>query len=131
MQETRFRKGLQRGVALTSVVTFLMMPVNVVYANDITQGNSGVGSLTDIKGGQSNVTDITSGFVQNGTGINHFGKFNVDGKANLLGANRYVNMVDTMANINGILNAFQKTSRYPSCVSIVATRALSACLHPC
>ncbi|MBQ2872176.1 leukotoxin LktA family filamentous adhesin [bacterium] len=125
MQETRFRKGLQRGVALTSVVTFLMMPVNVVYANDITQGNSGVGSLTDIKGGQSNVTDITSGFVQNGTGINHFGKFNVDGKANLLGANRYVNMVDTMANINGILNAFQKTGQLPANVMFISPEGMA------
>ena len=125
MQERRLGKQVQRGVALTSVVTFLLMPVNLTYANEITAGNSGIGSLTDINNKTGNVTDITSNFVQNGTGINHFGSFKVDGEANLLGANRYVNMVDGMANINGILNAFQKTGQLPANVMFISPEGMA------
>ena len=129
MQKSKkLKKQLQRGVALTSVATFLLMPVNVAYgANNITAGASGVGSLTNITGGTGNVTDVTSNFVKNGTGINHFGNFNIGagGTANLLGANRYVNLVDTKVNINGILNSFKTGGQLPANVMFISSEGMA------
>ena len=110
MQNRNLKKRMQKSIALASMAAFLMMPGSMAFGvNNITAGNSGVGSLTTI-GGTSTNTTITSNFVKNGTGINHFGQFNIGegGSAKLLNATRYVNMVDGFANINGILNAINK-----------------------
>jgi len=110
MQNGNLKKRMQKSIALASMAAFLMMPGSMAFGvNNITAGNSGVGSLTNISGTTTN-TQITSGFIKNGTGINHFGQFNIGegGTASLLGANRYVNMVDGFANINGMMNAINK-----------------------
>lgn len=109
MQNIKLQKRIQRGLALTAITSFLVMPVNLACANNITAGDSAIGGKTNITGGNGTVTDITSGFVQNGTGMNHFNNFDISsgGTANLLGADRYINMVDKGININGTLNAFK------------------------
>ena len=127
MHEEKLKRRMQKSVALASMAAFLLMPVNLAYGanNNITAGSSGIGSLTNISGGKSDYTNITSGFVQNGTGINHFGKFEVNGSADLNGANRYVNMVDGFANINGLLNAFKINGSIPANVMFISPEGMA------
>ena len=108
MQNIKLKKRMQRVIALGAITSFLMMPVNMACANNITAGDSTLGGMTHINNGTGNITDITSGFVQNGTGMNHFNNFDISsgGVANMIGADRYINMVNKGVNINGTLNAF-------------------------
>ena len=76
--------------------------------------------MTQIQGGQADYTKIQSNFVQNGTGINHFGNFEVNGTADLTGATRYVNMVNSMVNIQGMLNAFKESGKLPPYVMFIS-----------
>ena len=127
MQNKILFKRSQKGIAFTAIVSFLLMPVNMaVAANNITAGNSGIGGMTNITGGQGNVTDITSGFVQNGTGMNHFGNFDIGagGIANMIGADRYINMVDKGININGTLNAFT-SGKLPANVMFISPEGMA------
>lgn len=132
MQKTKLRKRLQRGLALLAITSFLGMPVNLACAaNNITAGNSAVGDKTNISNGSGNVTDITSGFVHGGTGLNHFGNFDIgtDGTANLRAeagkeAFRYINMVDKGININGTLNAFT-TGALPANVMFISPEGMA------
>ena len=127
MQEKRLKRRMQKSVALASMASFLLMPVNVAYGanNNITAGNSGIGSLTQITGGQTDFTKIESHFKPNGTGINHFGNFDVNGTAELTGANRYVNMVNSMVNINGLLNAFKEGGKLPANVMFISPEGMA------
>ena len=45
MHEERLKRRMQKSVALASMASFLLMPVNVAYGenNNITGGNSGIG----------------------------------------------------------------------------------------
>ncbi len=127
MQKTKLRKRLQRGLALLAISSFVLMPVNLACAaNNITAGSSAVGDMTNISGGNANVTDITSGFVHNGTGMNHFGNFDIGtgGTANLRGADRYINMVDKGININGILNSFN-SGNLPANVMFISPEGMA------
>ena len=127
MHEEKLKRRMQKSVALASMASFLLMPVNLAYGagNNITAGNSGIGSLTQITGGQADYTNIQSNFVQNGTGFNHFGNFDVNGTADLNGANRYVNMVNSMVNINGLLNAFKQGGKLPANVMFISPEGMA------
>jgi len=126
MQNIKLQKRIQRGLALTAITSFLVMPVNLACANNITAGDSALGGMTNITGGTGNVTDITSGFVQNGTGMNHFNNFDISagGVANMLGADRYINMVNNGVNINGTLNAFT-SGQLPANVMFISPEGMA------
>ena len=106
---------IKKGTALGALMSFLLMQsgsVAVSMPTEITKGNSAVGGAMTITPNGQNITNITSGFIKDGTGVNHFGKLNVGAghTANMLGADRYINMVDSRININGTLNAFKAGS---------------------
>ena len=109
MQRRNLKKRIQKSVALASMAAFLTMPGSFVQAaTSITAGSSAIGSATGINT-SGNITTITTNFIKGNTGVNHFGNFNVGSghTANFVGANKYVNLIDTKANINGIVNLYK------------------------
>ena len=109
MQKRDLKKRMQRSIALASMAAFLMMPGSMAFGvTSITQGSSAMGSATNINT-VGNTTTITTNFINGGAGIGHFKDFNVGGghTANFVGANKYINLIDTKANINGIVNLYK------------------------
>lgn len=84
----------------------LMLGMQASYA--AITGDSNFNTNVNTNG---NITDITGGIINNGTGFHHFGKFELENGhiANMYfgDASRFVNLVDGKVSINGIFNAIK------------------------
>jgi len=108
-KDVDFLNLFKKSLALS--FTALIFGVQTSYASTIT-GDTGFDTNVNVQG---NKIDITGGQLNGDTAFHHFYNFVLTNGdiANLIfrdGANRYVNLVDSQVNINGVFNSIKNGS---------------------